>query len=331
MRMIERWFPCTEVSDASSGGWGSGKSERALFTWFAARPLAQAKAAVITSLLPWPDDPAEQQRLQDLVRTALTGRDAAHAELVAELALHYPDGASVLDPFSGRAMIPLEAARLGVKAWGIDYSPIATLAGSLLADYPLREWAGEPTLPFGENRSLLGDRLVLDVRRTLDEVGRRFEAAMAAFYPTVQGRQPWGYLWALTLPCQECTRRFPITGSLVLRHPLAKTRDLGQSYRIEVDRTAGTFRAIVHDGPPAEKPTLAPLNKGGKVVTSGRPAICSFCEHVHPVEVHRRMAKAGLARDALLLAADINEKVGKSFRALTAEEIAAAAAAEAAL
>ena len=147
--MIERWFPCAEVSEASASGWGSGKSEKALFTWFAARPLAQAKAAVLTSLLPWPEDETEQRRLQDLVRTAMTGRDAAHAELVAELAKTYPDGASMLDPFSGRAMIPLEAARLGVTAHGIDYSPVATLAGQLLADYPLRDWAGEPDLPFG--------------------------------------------------------------------------------------------------------------------------------------------------------------------------------------
>lgn len=36
MRMIERWFPCAEVSAASASGWGSGKSEKALFTWFAA-------------------------------------------------------------------------------------------------------------------------------------------------------------------------------------------------------------------------------------------------------------------------------------------------------
>ena len=71
-----------------------------------------------------------------------------HDELVAELAEHYPDGASILDPFSGRAMIPLEAARLGVKAYGIDYSPVATLAGKLLADYPLRDWSSEPPLPF---------------------------------------------------------------------------------------------------------------------------------------------------------------------------------------
>jgi putative DNA methylase len=86
MRMIERWFPCAEVSEATTSGWGSAKSEKALFVWFATRPLAQAKAAVLTSLLPWPDQPAEQRRLQDLVRRALTGYDAAHRELIDELA-----------------------------------------------------------------------------------------------------------------------------------------------------------------------------------------------------------------------------------------------------
>ena len=31
MKMIERWFPCAEVSEASESRWGSGKSEKALF------------------------------------------------------------------------------------------------------------------------------------------------------------------------------------------------------------------------------------------------------------------------------------------------------------
>ena len=85
----------------------------------------------------------------NLVRTARCRAETPPTtKLVKELAHHYPDGASVLDSFSGRAMIPLEAARLGVKAWGIDYSPVATLAGTLLADYPLRDWSNEPPLPF---------------------------------------------------------------------------------------------------------------------------------------------------------------------------------------
>jgi putative DNA methylase len=319
MRMIERWFPCAEVSEASGSGWGSGNSEKLLFIWFAARPLAQAKAAVLTSLLPWPSDPDEQDRLKKLVRDSMAGRDAAHKELVAELKRTYPNGASMLDPFSGRAMIPLEAARLGVKAWGIDYSPVATLAGTLLADYPLRDWSGEPQLPFGRSAGFVEDRLAADVERVLQEVGRRYDASMAAFYPKVGGKQPWGYLWAVTLPCQECGRRFPVTGSLVLRQPLPVKRDPGQSYRIDVDRTTDTFRAVVHAGAPTGQPTLVTVTAGGKA-KRGKAAVCPFCEYVHPKDVHTRLAAEGLGRDELLVSADIDDDFGKVFREPTPME-----------
>lgn len=327
--MIERWFPCAEVSHASAGGWGSGKSEKALFTWFAARPLAQAKAAVITSLLPWPDDPAEQSRLKALVRRSLSGRDAAHDELVAELNRHYLTPPSLLDLFSGRAMIPLEAARLGARAWGIDYSPVATLAGTLLADYPLRDWSSEPQLPFGSVERV-DQRLVGDVKRVLDEVGRRYDASMAEFYPQFEGRQPWGYVWATSLPCQECSRRFPVTGSLLLRYPLPKKGDPGQSYRIVADISTGTCAAAVHEGPPTSTPTLVTLKRGGKSVR-GKVAVCPFCEYVHPKDVHTRLAAEGHGRDVVLVAADLDDVVGKRFRTPTAAEFAAVTASEEAL
>lgn len=345
MRMIERWFPCAEVSEASAGGWGSGNSETSLFTWFAKRPLAQAKAAVVTSLLPWPDDPEEQRRLQTLVRRSLIGEaalcdgrpqgrvrpagyDEAHAELVAELAKYYPKAATLLDPFSGRAMIPLEAARLGITAWGFDYSPVATLAGILLADYPLRDWSAEPELPFGEPRNPLEERLPADVRTFLNEVGRRYEAAMAPFYPKQEGKQPWGYLWAMTIPCQECGRRFPLTGSLVLRHPLPKKNDPGQSYRIVVDKVTGEFWGEVHTGIPESNPTLVLMSESS-YSSKGKSAVCPFCDHPHPKDVHTRLAAEG--QDVLLIAADLDDKVGKLFRTPTETERQAAAAAEDAL
>ncbi|MGH2596028.1 MAG: DUF1156 domain-containing protein [Actinomycetota bacterium] len=338
-RMIERWFPCAEVSDASRSGWGSGKSEKALFTWFAARPLAQAKAAALTSLLPWPDDPKEQVRLQALVRKAMADRDEAWGELVRELEKAHPAGYSLLDPFSGRGMIPLEAARLKARAYGVDYSPVATLAGQLLADYPLRDWTDQPELPYGnsaENETSQrqirtgSSRLVGDVRRLLDEVSRRYWAAMQPVYPIVADRQPWGYVWAVTLPCQECGRRFPLTGSLVLRHPLPVKDDPGQSYRIEVDTKEGSFRAVVHEGEPSAQPTLVTVQKGGKAAR-GKSAVCPFCGHVHAKDVHTRLAAEGHGRDALLVAADLDDTVGKAFREPTAGEIEATLIAEAVL
>ena len=336
-RMIERWFPCEQVSASSDKGWGSGNSEANLFTWFAKRPLAQAKAAVITSLLPWPDDPAEQQRLQKLVREAFppsddpTGRDAKYDELAAELARHYPHGATMLDPFSGRAMIPLEAARLGIDAIGIDYSPVATLAGKLLADYPLRNWDDEPPLPFdgydANDLSQVGKpRLLRDVEFVLDLIGDRYEEAMDEFYPVVDGKRPWGYLWAVTLPCVECGNRFPLTGSLVLRHPLPKKQDAGQSYRIVADRSSGTFDVVVHPGPPEGQPTVVSV-QGRR----GKSAVCPFCGHVHTIDVHTRLMNEGLAEDALLVVADLDDEYGKVFRLPTTAEYEAVAKAEEAI
>jgi adenine-specific DNA methylase len=329
--MIERWFPCTEVSEASGNGWGSGQSEKALFSWFAARPLAQAKAAVLTSLLPWPTDEADQKRLQALVRGALRERDGQRKELLAELLADYPNDAFMLDPFSGRAMIPLESARLNVTTTGIDYSPVATLAGNLLADYPLRDWSAEPNVTFTDAALKIGgNKLVTDVQQVLWEIGRRYAAEMANYYPPHKQKQPWGYIWAITLPCQECGRRFPFTGSLVLRHPLPKKNDPGQSYRIDVDRAAGTFRAVVHTGPPTGAPTMVSQTRNGKKIR-GKIAVCPFCEHVHATQLHTRLASEGLGRDVLLVAADLDDAVGKSFRTPTAAEFAAAEAAMSAL
>ena len=322
-RLIERWFPCAEVSENSRKGWGSGNTEKRLFTWFAARPLVQAKAAVICSLLPWPDDPSEQDKLQKLVRRAMKGYDTAHSEIVAELNKHYPDGASILDPFAGRAIIPHEATRLGIKSYGIEYSPVATLAGTLLADYPLRDWSQEPPLPFDDYQKddvarATTPRLLYDVNYILDLIGKRYESEMDRFYPIVNGKRPWGYLWAITLPCVNCGRRFPFTGSYELRKPNHKKNDPGQSYYIKMGRLEGEYKVAVHEGSPKFVPTLI-KTKGSK----GRKAICLFCDHVHAHETHTRLMGDGKAQDALLLVADLDKKYGKSYRLPVGVEIEA--------
>lgn len=336
-RMIERWFPCQEVSENSESGWGSGNSEANLFTWFAKRPLAQAKAAVLCSLLPWPDESSEQQRLQQLVRRALSGYNEAHEEITKELKSIYPNGCSILDPFSGRAMIPLEAARLGVTAWGIDYSPSATTAGRLLADYPLRDWSRERPLPrWGADTGspALVDpatRLCADVEAVVQEIGARHRDAMASFYPKVGGAWPWGYLWAVSLPCQECGNRFPLTGRLVLRHPNRAKGDPGQSYQIHADPSSGTFEIEVHSGPPVGAPTRVVAQGKSRFDAAGKVAVCPFCSHIHPKDVHTRLASEGQGRDDLLVAADIDNVVGKSFRTPTPLERKAVGLAESAL
>ena len=131
--------------------------------------------------------------------------------------------------------------------------------------------------------TLSGGRLLDDVRAVLNEVGRRHDEQIAEVYPEIGGRRPWGYLWASTLPCQECGRRFPLTGAVVLRHPKPATGDPGQHYCVDVDRQTGTFRATVHAGAlpvsqPYERPVAArqaPRAQSAHSATMSTPRRCT--------------------------------------------------------
>ncbi len=110
----------------------------------------------------------------------------------------YPVGRPVvLDIFSGRGIIPLEAARLGVVSVGTELSPVATLGSRLLADFPLRNWFAEPELPFaaapeGALFSEAEPNLLADVRAVLAEVGRRTAVRMRDYFPLVLQVRPPG-------------------------------------------------------------------------------------------------------------------------------------------
>jgi len=331
-RLIERWFPSAEVSANSDKGWGSGNSEISLFMWFAKRPTVQAKAATICSLLPWPDDSAEQARLQDLVRSALTGRYAAWRAIQNEILKTNPGGAITLDPFSGRGMIPLESARLGISAAAIDYSPMAVLASHLLTEAPFVDWSNEPTIPFSAEEDQLAsgptDRLLRDLETLFAEIQQRHADSMSEFYPQPSGETPWGYLWAVSIPCQECGNRFPLIGSYDLILPLAGRSAI--SFRIDADRAARSWVAEVQPGPPTKPPTLTNAVVNGRKV-AGKSAICVFCSHVHPLATHRRLLQEGQGRDELVLAADLDGAGQKVFRAPTSADQDAVKAATKAL
>src|ERR1700732_4202025 len=103
-RMIDRWFPVAAVDEACRSPEGSGRVEKAIFTWFASRPIAQARAAALTSLLP--DDAS----LKPLIEMAILRGDRDTVDKLAQRVLSAYGGKApvLLDMFSGRAIIPLE-------------------------------------------------------------------------------------------------------------------------------------------------------------------------------------------------------------------------------
>ncbi|MEV7099490.1 hypothetical protein AB0M80_42360 [Amycolatopsis sp. NPDC051045] len=225
-RLIDHWFPCAVVDAAVGSPAGSGRNEKAIFPWFASRPIAQARAAVLATLLP--NDAALRPWVEQAVREGAPGAFDRLAEAVRR---NYGGRAPVMvDMFSGRGIIPLEAARLGASAVGTDLSPVATFAGRLLADWAMRDWSGEALLPFTSGkataRTLVGqDRLIDDAQLFHEEIGRRTRESLAQHYPlNPDGRPPLGVsvgrLHALRpVPASFSADRKLHTASAVPAHP----------------------------------------------------------------------------------------------------------------
>lgn len=364
-RIIERWFPCAEVSAASSSGWGSSNSETLLMSWFAKRPLAQSRAAVLCSLLPWPEDEAEQERVKAIICESLgacqdpgwyacrvdecddpdctrkihctergprephaheivdcarrdrnDGYDAARTDVLRLLREAYPDRpAEMLDPFSGRGLIPLEAARFQQQAHAIDYSPVATLASRLLIDWPFRDWSDEPELPFdpppGQSTAFGPDdphRLIRDIEIVHQEVQRRIERDLDRFYPdNDHGEKAWGYVWAQVIPCDGCGREFPLYGSNALRQPSSQGDD-GCSFELSTSEPGWAVHVV--SGVTEQPPTMR-TRKGKR----GKLAWCPFatCGHAHELPEHKRLVRENYENVQMLVVAEI-EGSKKTFR-----------------
>ena len=323
-RLIDRWFPVAAVDEACGTPAGSGLTEKAIFTWFASRPLAQARAAALTSLLP------PTQTLKPLVDAAVRSGDRNAIEALAD-AVHTAFGERapvVVDCFSGRGIFLLEAARVGAKAIGFDLSPVATLAGRLLADYPMRDWSSEPPIPFhGQVESDLStvssERLVRDVECILAEVGRRLALRTERLYPKNRfNRFPWGYLWATTLLCDQCHRNFPIMGALGLRQANRKANDPGQSLKLIVD--GDEWKAEIVEGPPAQQPTYVSRIKEKGKAKKGKSARCIFCSHGHDLAAVKTKCLLNTQGDVLVAVADEDDSGNRTFRPPSDEERKAA-------
>lgn len=151
-----------------------------LHLWWARRPLAACRAVLFAQLVDdpsaWPDrfpteaeQDAERERLHKVITDMVPWEasnderilDAARWEIARSVAWGLgeeppPQGDTnaivnylqskappVYDPFSGGGSIPLEAQRLGLRAFGSDLNPVAVLIGKALVEIPPK-FAGQP-------------------------------------------------------------------------------------------------------------------------------------------------------------------------------------------
>lgn len=180
-KLIEISIPLEEINKASAREKSIRHGHPStLHLWWARRPLAACRAVLFAQLVDdpssWPEkfpteaeQDVERRRLHRVIERMVpweasndeTILNEARWEIARSVAWGLgeeppppDDGAAILDylqtkappvydPFSGGGSIPLEAQRLGLRAYGSDLNPVAVLIGKALVEIPPK-FAGLP-------------------------------------------------------------------------------------------------------------------------------------------------------------------------------------------
>lgn len=195
--LVEEFLPIQAINAESRREKNAGRDYHIsmLHPWWARRPLAAVRAAVLASLVPADRFPADREDLERFF-TAVTrwrGDQAGLATGALKEARDmvravWPEGSpAVIDSFAGGCAIPLEALRLGAKAAAVELNPVAYLIGLGTIVWPQK---------YGQSLADDVERWGTWVRdRTLDEV--------SDLYPDIEFQDPEGAKEQLTLQVDE--------------------------------------------------------------------------------------------------------------------------------
>jgi putative DNA methylase len=259
--LIEEWLPAgaVGVECMREKGTGLNPPPNRLHVWWARRPLAVSRAAVMASLLPtnfskqtferlmgfWGS--SEQllyaQRQLDYAKAGLGERiKNPHGMRAFQAGVHerdysafeksvkqiWGDGVTVIDPMSGGGSIPLEAARLGIRTIANEYNPVACSILDVTLDLSFR------------NNILLSPRVRVWIKRLRD----RFNGRISRYYPDKGNYSPYTYLFARTVPCPDTGHQTPIVPDWHLLKPKKGRRVVAIPV---IDKDNGTWTVDVKD------------------------------------------------------------------------------------
>lgn len=285
-KLIEVALPLDDINAASA----REKSIRhghpsTLHMWWARRPLAAARAVIWSSLV---DDPSahpeefpteeaqaqERERLFDILRELVIWENSNNQDVLnaAKAEIRKSTGNKLLpllDPFAGGGTIPLEAQRLGLKAYAQDLNPVAVTINKAMIEIPpafagnkpvnLVSRAERPLDTWPANTGLAAD-VEYYGNWMRDEAFRR----IGHLYPKVAVSEEHGggeatviaWIWARTVTCPN-----PACGHetiLVSTFDLSKKK--GKEWHVEPICESGEIRFEVKSGKSEREATKT---KGG--------------------------------------------------------------------
>lgn len=276
-----------------------------LHLWWARRPLATARAVIWASLV---DDPSshpelfpdeESQRkererlfgiLTRLVKWENSNDEGILTEARAEI-LRSTNGnpPAFLDPFAGGGAIPLEAQRLGLKAYAHDLNPVAVTINKAMIEIPAKFIGNPPVNP--EKQRTLGGKshwkgatgLAEDIAYYGNWINEEAKKRIGHLYPCAKlqdGREApvIAWIWARTVKCPNpaCGCEMPLVRSFTL------TKKKGSEAYVEPLFQNGEFSYSVKYGKHSEWGTV---NRSG--------AQCAACGASVPFDYVRGEGRNG--------------------------------------
>jgi putative DNA methylase len=342
-KLIEVALPMEWLNEASRKEKNpfTKKHPRAIHVWWSRKPLTTSRAVLFASLV---DDPSEhpdlfptqdeqeeeRARLFRVIGRLVTWESAHDAEVLAAARkeiLKSTGGVlpAVLDPFCGGGSIPLEAQRLGLRAYAGDLNPVAVLITKALVEIPPRFSNRKPVNASTAER--FADGVWEDARGLVEDIkyyGGRLAVQAAdrigSLYPESSlpkehggGRAPTSaWLWARTVKCPNpaCGARAPLMSKLWLSSKKGRKAWLDPA----VDHSSRTVRFLVRTGEGEPRPGT--MNRQG--------GVCLVCENPIPFDYIRAEGRAG-GMGQQLLATVVKLAGGRLFLEATQEHEALAA------
>jgi adenine-specific DNA methylase len=334
--LIGKWFPITEVSVESVRERSASNGLPPLYflhVWFARRPLATSRAAVLGSLLP-ANEPRKDflellgipanvdlQKAQDrLIQAKSSGikleenpffwdRAYEHVPTNKELEKFHilmeeswgVDRPLVVDPMAGGGSIPFEAMQLGLPVVAGDLNPVAFVCLKATIEYPAR----------------FGEKLLPAVENFCKEIHEVAGIDLEGFFPTQKGEKIYAYLWARTIMCSSCALTIPLSPNWWVVRTRKDQDNVATKIIVPEAGNKCDFEIIYAPASRGVDPSIGTV-KGGRVE-------CPRCHTVINSEDIKRVARNGRMGHQLYVVAVKKRDAGKGktkwvYRAPTTQE-----------
>lgn len=312
-KLIEVALPLEAINTASARENTISRVQPSmLHLWWARRPLAIMRAAIIASLVSVSCDDKEIEGLQDLIAGIADGEQVSNGNsLLLEEAKklirqNFPEEApKILDPFMGGGSTGLESLRMGCETYGTEYNPVAYLIELCMLVYPQKFYQ------FDTGSEQLGN----EIKKWGKWVANQAQEEIGYLYKNPTDNTPIvGYLWARTALCSNpaCGALIPLVRNWwlsnngkrkIVLHPLVRSDSNKITFEIvntelftaDFDPSQGTFsRGIVQ---------------------------CPVCHNISPYQILDQATQSGRIAEMPLVVIYQDQNKQKCYRPVTEEDI----------